>query len=82
MKKKRYTQKGHILDTMNRLLRLEEKCMREYVVIIQARDDEGLNENNAHFLTKRKRISGQGSDMLSYSRCEYSKKMEYLNIRN
>ena len=48
--------------------------MRECVVIIQARDDEGLNENNAYFLIKRKRISGKGSDMLSYSRCEYSKK--------
>ena len=59
---------------MNRLLRLEEKCMRECVVIIQERDDEGLNENNAYFLIKRKRISGKGSDMLSYSRCEYSKK--------
>ena len=48
--------------------------MRDCVIIIQARDDEGLNENNAHFLTKRKRISVQGSDMLSYSRYEYSKK--------
>lgn len=32
----------------------KKRCIREYVVIIQARYDEGLNENNAYFLTKRK----------------------------
>lgn len=52
------------MDTLDRFPRFKKRYIRECVVIIQARDDEGRNEGNAYLLTRRKRIGGQGSKIL------------------
>ena len=47
------------METINEFPSWKKEYIRDFVVVIQTKDDENLHEGRVYSLTKRKRIGGQ-----------------------